>query len=179
MDPYSYRDRLTKPKLMLLSSNDRYWPLDALKLYWTDLPEPKHVLYVPNQGHGLRDVDRVIGALSALHRYAADGKSLPQLSWRFTPASHDLALRVQADRPGRVVAWRAYSATRDFRDARWSSDGCARSRDEFICRTPRAEHGYTAAFAEMSFRDPGEAQFSLSTTVCIAGPSTMDPPPEC
>jgi PhoPQ-activated pathogenicity-related protein len=179
VDPYSYRDRLTKPKLILLSSNDRYWPLDALKLYWTDLPEPKRVLYVPNQGHGLRDVDRVIGALSALHRYAADGKSLPQLSWRFEPASRDLALRVRADRPGRVKAWRAYSPTRDFREARWSSSGCTRSRDEFICRARRAEQGYTAAFAEMSFRDAGEVPFSLSTTVCIAGPPPMDSPPEC
>jgi PhoPQ-activated pathogenicity-related protein len=179
VDPYSYRDRLTKPKLILLSSNDRYWPLDALKLYWTDLPEPKRVLYVPNQGHGLRDVDRVIGALSALHRYAADGKSLPQLSWRFAPASHDLAVNVQADRSGRVRVWRAYSATLDFRDARWSSNGCTHSRDEYICRIPRAKQGYTAAFAEMSFKDAGEVPFSLSTTVCIAGPPTTEQSPEC
>ena len=179
VDPYSYRDRLTKPKLILLSSNDRYWPLDALKLYWADLPEPKNVLYVPNQGHGLRDVNRVIGALSALHRYAADGKSLPQLSWRFAPATHDLALKVRADRPGRVVAWRAYSETLDFRDAHWSSNRCARSHDEFICRTPRAKQGYTAAFAEMSFKDSGEVPFSLSTTVCIAGPSTAQSTPGC
>src|SRR5690606_39177829 len=77
VDPYSYREQLTKPKLILLSTNDRYWPLDALKLYWADLPSPKHVLYVPNQGHGLRDFDRVIGALSAVHRYAARGENLP------------------------------------------------------------------------------------------------------
>jgi PhoPQ-activated pathogenicity-related protein len=179
VDPYSYRDRLVKPKLILLSSNDRYWPLDALKLYWTDLPEPKHVLYVANQGHGLRDVGRVIGALSALHRYAAHGKSLPQLSWRFAPASRDIALKVRADRPGHVVAWRAYSETLDFRDARWSSNRCWRSRDEFVCRTPRAKRGYTAAFAEMSFKDSGEVPFSLTTTVCIAGPSTAQSTPGC
>ena len=78
VDPFSYRERLTQPKLILLSTNDRYWPLDALKLYWSELPDPKHVLYVPNQGHGLRDIERVIGSVSAVHRYAAAGKPMPR-----------------------------------------------------------------------------------------------------
>ncbi len=38
VDPYSYRANLGQPKLILLGTNDRYWPLDALKLYWNDLP---------------------------------------------------------------------------------------------------------------------------------------------
>ena len=52
VDPYLYREDLAQPKLILLGTNDRYWPLDALKLYWDELPEPKRVLYVPNQGTG-------------------------------------------------------------------------------------------------------------------------------
>src|SRR5690606_41540060 len=40
VDPFSYRAELTKPKLIMLSTNDRYWPLDALKLYWSELPDP-------------------------------------------------------------------------------------------------------------------------------------------
>jgi PhoPQ-activated pathogenicity-related protein len=180
VDPYSYRERLAKPKLILLSTNDRYWPLDALKLYWSGLPEPKRVLYVPNQGHGLRDIDRVIGALSALHRYAAGGKPLPQLSWKLASASHDLALEVKADHaPRRVVAWSAHSSSRDFREARWVSRRCTHSHDAYVCDAARATQGYTAAFAEVSFKDRGEAAFSLSTTVCIAGPPSAAPSPEC
>ena len=59
--------------------NDRYWPLDALKLYWNGLQEPKRVLYVPNQGHSLRDADRLIGSIGALHRYSARDQPLPQV----------------------------------------------------------------------------------------------------
>src|SRR5262249_41442051 len=33
-DPYSYRDRLTLPKLLILGTNDRYWSQDSLNLYW-------------------------------------------------------------------------------------------------------------------------------------------------
>ena len=29
VDPYSYRQTLTQPKLIILGTNDRYWPLDA------------------------------------------------------------------------------------------------------------------------------------------------------
>jgi len=180
VDPFSYRGRLAKPKLILLSTNDRYWPLDALKLYWPELPEPKQVLYIPNQGHSLRDIYRVIGALSALHRYAAGGRPLPRLSWKFVPASHDLALEVKVDRPTRsVVAWSSHSPSRDFRAARWVSHECARSRDEYVCHTARAQQGYTATFAELSFKDRREVEFSLSTTVCIAGPPSEGAPPDC
>jgi PhoPQ-activated pathogenicity-related protein len=178
VDPYSYRELLTKPKLILLSTNDRYWPLDALKLYWSGLPEPKHVLYVPNQGHGLRDIDRVIGALSAVHRHAAAGKSLPQASWTFAPSTHAVTITVETDRPTRrVLVWSARSPTRDFREARWTARECKRTDAGHACSAARGEQGYTAAFAEASFADEPAPSFSVSTTVCIvsAGPMTTSP----
>ena len=47
---------LKQPKLLLLGTNDRYWPLDALNVYWDGLPGDKYVTYVPNNGHGLKDL---------------------------------------------------------------------------------------------------------------------------
>jgi PhoPQ-activated pathogenicity-related protein len=169
VDPYSYRDRLTQPKFMLLSTNDRYWPLDALKLYWNDLSEPKQVLYVPNQGHGLRDIDRVVGALSAVHRYAARREPMPRMTSTFAPLNKKMLIQVKTDRrPRRVLVWSARSATRDFREARWSSQTCPRANDGFNCLAVRAAKGFTAAFAEASFKDNGQTPFSISTPVCIA-----------
>src|SRR5262249_24312971 len=130
VDPYSYRARLTQPKLILLATNDRYWPLDALSLYWSDLPEPKRVLYIPNQAPRMRAVRRLIGALSALHRSAGHGATLPTLSWSFQSTGGALELTLHSDvRPTRVVAWRASSATRDFRSASWSSHSCRSTRE--------------------------------------------------
>ena len=178
VDPYNYRARLTQPKLILLGTNDRYWPLDALKLYWNGLAEPKRVLYVPNQGHRLADLDRLIGSLSALHRYSARGEALPQLSWKFTPGPSSLELSVDADRvPRRVTAWTATSATRDFRDVRWKSRRCKRVRDtSYRCEGSVVPGQYTALYAEAGFRDRGEPAFSLSTAVCIAGPAVAGEP---
>ena len=169
VDPFSYRKQLTKPKLIMLSTNDRYWPLDALKIYWSELPDPKHVIYVPNQGHGLRDVDRVIGSLSALHRYAAAGKLLPRTTWSFATTQDTLKIKVQAARPAtRVRMWTAHSRTKDFREARWASRACGKNGDVYACSAERARTGYTAIFAETVFRDKGYPPFSTTSTVCIA-----------
>lgn len=171
VDPFSYRQRLTQPKLILLSTNDRYWPLDALNIYWQGLPDPKNVLYVPNQGHGLRDADRVINDLSALHRYAAAGKTLPRTTSSVRLKGRAINLSVESDRPARrVLLWSARSATLDFRDAHWSSHRCARSGKGHSCSERRPDRGYAAVFAETFFRDDDGPGFSTTTTVCLLGP---------
>jgi PhoPQ-activated pathogenicity-related protein len=169
VDPYSYRDRLTQPKLILLGTNDPYWPLDALNVYWSGLPEEKRVLYLPNQAHGLRDVDRLIGSLAALVRYSQHGKPLPAISEVFTQQNGRLELAVRADQvPKRVLAWSATSPSRDFRDAHWRSHGCRRSGRGYECEEHTVDDAYTALYAEAVFEDRGEQSFSLSTTVHIS-----------
>lgn len=77
IDPYTFRDRLTLPKLLINGANNSYWMTDALNLYWNDLPAPKHVLYVPNAGHFLNDLPRLYGAIVAFVRATAAGDALP------------------------------------------------------------------------------------------------------
>ena len=171
VDPFSYRQRLTRPKMILLSTNDRYWPLDALNLYWSELPAPKQVLYVPNQGHGLRDAERVIGSVSAVHRYAAAGKPMPETTWSFASSPEELKVQVKADREARkVLVWSAQSPTKDFREAHWTARQCTKAGDGYACSAARGAEGYTAVFAETSFQDEGKLPFSTTTTICIAAP---------
>lgn len=170
VDPYSYRDRLQLPKLILLGTNDPYWPLDALNAYWSGLSGEKRVLYLPNQTHDLRDVDRLIGCLAALNRYSAKGKALPEVSEAFAERDGRLTLTVHTDQtPARVLAWSAMSASRDFRQAHWSSRRCRRSGGAYECEVRTTEGPYTALYAEATFHDRGEHSFSLSTTVHISG----------
>lgn len=172
VDPYSYRSRLTQPKLIVLGTNDRYWPLNALNVYWHELPEPKHLLYIPNQGHGLTEVKKLMASLSALYRYTASAKPLPNLTWNFDSTERSVAVTVQADRkPSDVRIWHANSPTQDFREARWKSQRCRLESDQHRCEKSIAPSGYTAVFAEVAFRDPGDPQYSLSTTVCITSRS--------
>ncbi len=175
VDPFSYRERLTQPKLILLGTNDHYWPLDSLKHYWPELPNPKHVLYVPNQGHSLRDVERVIGSVSAVHRYAAAGKPLPQTAWSFSGRPDTLGIQVKADRPTNgTLIWSAYSPTLDFREARWTSSKCSQTKGEYACSVTRNKNGYLAVFGETWFKDEGALPFSTTTTMCIANPRVSE-----
>jgi PhoPQ-activated pathogenicity-related protein len=177
VDPYRYRADLNQPKLILLGTNDQYWPLDALKVYWDELSEPKRVLYVPNEGHGVRDFARLVGGLSALHRYSSHGEGLPVVSWTYAVGPDRLGVDVQSNRvPRKVDAWTARSPTRDFREARWTSHRCTRKGEKYACNVARPAEGYAAVYAELWFKDSGYPKFPLATVVCIAGPGNGKSP---
>ncbi|OJW26939.1 MAG: hypothetical protein BGO49_21980 [Planctomycetales bacterium 71-10] len=125
VDPYTYRDRLAdKPKFLLNGANDPYWTQNALDLYWDGLPGDKHVMFLPNAGHGL-DGDRswVINGLAAFFRGSVEGKPFPKLDWKLEPASKgQYMLKISADpAPKSARLWTATSETRDFRPSRWES----------------------------------------------------------
>jgi PhoPQ-activated pathogenicity-related protein len=169
VDPFSYRRQLAQPKLIILGTNDRYWPLDALSLYWDELEGEKYVLYVPNNHHGLTDLPRVFGTINALHQRSIGRLQLPKLSGDMTTKGGKLLLRVRSDvRPKAVLAWTAASASRDFRDAKWTSRSAERSGDEYVYDLALPEVGYAAVFGEASFDAAGEPYY-LSTQVKIAG----------
>ena len=177
VDPYLYREDLNQPKLILLGTNDRYWPLDALKVYWDELPEPKRVVYVPNQGHGVRDLDRLVGGLSALHRYSSHGERLPVVKWTYTVRPDRFVVGGESNRvPRQVMAWTASSPTRDFREARWTSHVCKHKDRTYTCSVGRPDEGYSAVYAELWFKDRGYPKFPLATVVCIAGPTDSETP---
>ncbi len=165
VDPYHYRSLLTQPKVILLGTNDRYWPLDALNLYWGDLLGQKHILYVPNNGHGLNDFVRIIGTVSALHRQAAGGKEMAKLSWDLKEDDKGLRLTVRTEeKPRKVSAWIATAATRDFRDSKWTSHETQLVDGAYQYDLPMPETGYAAMFGEAVFE--GEAApYYLSTNV--------------
>ncbi len=169
VDPYHYRKRLTQPKLIMLGTNDHYWPLDALNLYWDDLEGEKYILYFPNNRHGLNDYPRLVGSLCALHRRAMTGKPLPKLTWRLTGGNAVLALHVESDRkPKTVRAWVATSATRDFRQAVWRSFPTEPNGAGYDYNLPLPEKGFAAMFGEAVFEETGPP-FFLSTNVRIVG----------
>jgi len=80
VDPYSYRARLGLPKLVILATNDEYFPPDSANLYFDALREPKHLLYLPNEPHSVRDYEPVVRSLRALHEAARGGDPLPELT---------------------------------------------------------------------------------------------------
>ena len=99
VDPYTYRDRLTKPKLLINGTNDRYWTLDALDFYWGGLKGPKYLVELPNAGHGLdQNRDWAINGLGAFFRHVVTGRPLPRLDWIFdADKDGEAALTIHAE----------------------------------------------------------------------------------
>jgi PhoPQ-activated pathogenicity-related protein len=119
VDPFTYRDRLTAPKLISLGTNDPYWPLESLDLYRGDLPGPCWVSYCPNAGHGI-PMQRWGGLVVAMGKHVSGDEPLPELRWRFERAGDGVACVMHAAaQPERAVLWQTESATRDFRQAKW------------------------------------------------------------
>jgi PhoPQ-activated pathogenicity-related protein len=171
IDPYHYRHEIQQPKLIILGTNDRYWPLEALNLYWNDLPGKKYVLYTPNQGHGIKDITRVVGSLSAFHRAALGEMTLPVMDWQFTTADGATSVVLTSDvKPQSVAVWTTESKTRDFRDSLWKSESVAEQGGKHTYTQVPAAGVYRAMFLEGVF-DGGGTPYYLSTNVRVVSPA--------
>jgi PhoPQ-activated pathogenicity-related protein len=173
VDPFSYRERLVLPKLIMLGTNDAYWTLDALNNYWSELQGPKYILYVPNNGHGLKDLGRVTGSLIALHDHVTKGTPLPELRWDFSKQSDTKRMRltIHSDMaPKTVQAWIASSATKDFRQSEWTSVTCEESDGDFRHDLEIPARGYVAMFGEAVYNGR-DVPYYLSTNVRILSAS--------
>jgi PhoPQ-activated pathogenicity-related protein len=173
VDPWEYRSRLTQPKLVILGTNDRYWPLDACNLYWNDLEGEKYLIYVPNNGHGLPDRSRIVAGLSALNRRIITGQPLPKLAWDFKEGRAGLQLQIASDADfSRVRLWSASSPKRDFREAKWTSSDAGSTKKQIELPLPRPDEGLAAYFGELVFHEGQDDEFSLSTNIRIVPAKT-------
>ncbi len=131
VDPYVYREKLTLPKMIINGTNDPYWPQDALNTYWDELKGEKHVLYVPNAGHGLRErtngkeqlfPERAVTTLAAFCRSQITDKKLPMFEGRNVTTKDGQEYALRFDTPTKNLRlWVADSTTRDFRQATWTA----------------------------------------------------------
>jgi PhoPQ-activated pathogenicity-related protein len=173
VDPWSYRDRLTMPKLIINGTNDFYWATDALNLYWNGIPADKWVLYVPNAGHNLRRQDRpqpdqlndLINGLAAFSRHQIRGTPMPNLSWKHEKVNGKLRLSIAATpAPMGARLWIAQSPTTDFRTAKWSEQQVDLSNGKVVGEVTPPDKGHVAFFGELDYEIDG-LRYRLSTQV--------------
>jgi len=166
MDPYTYRQQLALPKLLVNGTNDRYWVVDAMSLYWNDLVGPKSILQVPNAGHGLGDGKiSALMTISAFFRKTAAGESMPTLTWNFSEGPDGLGFNVtSSSKPTAARLWVAHSDTTDFREAKWSSQPLTADGDGFVATVEQPKEGHVARYGELQFEVDG-ITYSLCTLV--------------
>jgi PhoPQ-activated pathogenicity-related protein len=174
VDPYTYRDRLTMPKLIVLGTNDPYWPIDAIKLYFNDLKGEKYIHYVPNAGHGLGP--GALEATSAFYNTIVAGEARPRFTWKMQDEGTEAVLTIQAeDAPEGVELWSASAKDRDFRKSRWTSvpvQGGGKD-GRWTVRVPLPEAGYVAFYAALTYGSSLGHDYKLCTNVEIVSGRTL------
>ena len=171
VDPFSYRDRIVQPKIVALGTNDPYWPLESCGLYYDQLAGPRWVSYAPNAGHGLPG-NRLAGLIVALGRHVAGVEPLPEFDWSFEPHGQGVVgvVASPSEPAADAVAWRADSASRDFRTARWTAAPAERDGTGWRLPLPEPTAGFTAGLIELRFaRDPEPLVLTTGVTVVGAG----------
>ncbi|MBC7220922.1 hypothetical protein H5T55_05575 [Candidatus Bipolaricaulota bacterium] len=170
VDPYSYRYAYTMPKLAVVGSNDPYWTVGATSLYWSGLPDPKLLLVVPNAGHGVLDLGRVLGSLALFARWVARGEAVPRVETAVHLTADGATLSVRADRPlAEARLWVAESPTPDFRQARWVERDLPAAGEGWGAEVVAAGASYTAFFAELVFETDG-LKLHVSSPTRVLGP---------
>jgi PhoPQ-activated pathogenicity-related protein len=164
VDPYSYRNRYTLPKLLLLGTNDPYWTVDSLHHYWNDLPEPKLVFQTPNAGHDLGDRKDAIQTLAAFFQMIADRQTLPKMNWRLDNGS-DTSLLVTVEPPAKTFRlFTSDSPDRDFRNDKWTSTPLpGNSGNQAEAHIDKPASGYRAFLVEAALTSPTGETYKLST----------------
>lgn len=125
-DPYFYFDRLTMPKLVVNAVGDEFQQPDDTHYWWSDLPEPKHFLMVPNAEHSLATgILEVVPAVGRWILALLRNEKIPQMSWKLNnnvDGNNDGSIELTLDgsvEPKHVRKYYGYTCTsiprRDFR----------------------------------------------------------------
>jgi PhoPQ-activated pathogenicity-related protein len=176
-DPYSYRDRLTMPKYLVNAAGDQFFCPDSSQFYFDDLVGEKHLRYVPNTDHSLKDSDAV-ATIIAFYQMVLSGKPRPEYSWSFEA---DGSIRVAAKTPPKkVLLWHATNpAARDFRLEKigkaYTSEpltetqaaGAADGQCVYVGRVAPPEKGWTAFFVELTFDSGTPLPLKVTTAVRV------------
>ncbi|MBI4603803.1 MAG: PhoPQ-activated pathogenicity-related family protein [Planctomycetes bacterium] len=174
-DPYSYRDRLTMPKLVLNASGDEFFCPDSSQFYWDGLKGEKLLRYVQNSGHSLKGSDAA-DTIIAFYDTVLRGAARPRYSWTF-PAEGSIRVKAE-DVPREVQLWQATNPeARDFRflavGKLYSQKPLTASSDGvYVAKVDRPAKGWTAFFVELTFDVGGKTPLKLSTPVRVV-PETL------
>src|ERR1017187_3477561 len=158
------------PKYIIHASGDQFFLPDGSHFYYKDLPEEKHIRYVPNAKHNLAGSDAVESEL-AFYQAIVTGTPRPKFTWK-KQADGSIVVNV-VDKPAEVRAWQATNPNaRDFRvdtiGNAYTSTTLAPEKDgTYIGRVPKPEKGFTAFFVELTYPGPGKYPFKFTTEVSV------------
>lgn len=170
IDPYSYSNKLTVPKMIFIGTNDEYWTVDAIKHYYDQIPGKNLIHYVPNVGHNLGGGRQALEALSAFFGTTIQNKEYPLAIWSVNAAKEGVELSVNAPTTDLVetTLWYTTSADRDFRNNLWLSRNIKLNTLPTVkAALPYPKKGFQAFYLDLKYKAPNGGTYTTSTRVYV------------
>ena len=174
IDPYSYRDRLTVPALILVGTGDNYSCSDGANLYLKDMPGDIRISYMPNYGHDIREIPEVQNSITAFYRSLIKNQPMPDFTWEGLTDGVFKVIPVKQE-PVEVKLWTATNQSgRDFREITgilWTSSVLEANADGSYAGTvTRPEQGSIAFYIGLTYRESeDDPLFTLATPITVLG----------
>lgn len=168
IDPYSYRKKLTMPKMIIMGTNDEYWPIDNIKNYYDSIPGQNLIHYIPNVGHSMGDKKEAMSSLSAFFGLTLTGKVYPVCSWKTTVSSKGVkvSIKATANKLMDVSIWWADSNDLDFRNDKWESKSLGiRNTSTVEALEAFPATGYRSFYLNLLYKDANGGEYTESTRV--------------
>ena len=176
VDPYSYRSLFTMPKMLLMGTNDEYWPVDAVKNYIDSIPGENYICYTPNAGHNLADKKTALGTLSAFFGTTITGGTYPKLDYSVTEENEKIKVNISADETRLIdaIVWNATSHDREFRDKTWSNISLGKTAlSNFTYEVALPASGFQAFYIDLKYMAPFGGDFTQSTRMFLISSSGL------
>lgn len=171
VDPYSYRNQLTMPKMIFMGTNDEYWVVDAIKNYYDSIPGQNMIMYTPNVGHDLGGGKEAFNSLSAFFGLTLAHKEYPACTWEVKTKKGEVTITVSTT-PAileNAVVWSAKSKSMVFTKSLWTSRKLAGSagkgKVEFTEKMPSS--GFRAFYLDCQYKDGKGGLFTESTRMFV------------
>ena len=158
--------------MLINASGDQFFQPDSWKFYWDDLIGEKHIRYVPNTGHSLKDSD-AIQTLISFYQYVLSENERPRFNWKVDPS----AIRITTDPdlpPAEIKLWQARSneTPRDFRidviGKAWTDSTLTiRSDGIYDIDLAAPDEGWNAYFVELTYHQEGKLPLKLTSGITI------------
>ena len=170
IDPYSYRAKLTMPKMIFMGTNDEYWVVDNIKNYLKDIPGDNSLHYVPNAGHDLGGGKQAMEALSAFYGSTLNKAPYTVCDWKQSATKKEVKLDITAtsDALVDVILWSADSKDQDLRDDKWTSKSLGISKkSKFKVTETFPETGFRAFYVDLKYKNAQGETYTESTRVFL------------
>lgn len=172
VDPYSYRKKLTMPKMLFMGTNDEYWTVDAIKHYIDSIPGQNFVHYVPNVGHDLGDKKQAITALSAFFGETLAKTPYPLCTPEIIYSKKGITLKVKTTPELLVdaILWTTNSTDTDFRNDKWEGKSLGLTKKSPVVTSTQSfpSTGYRAFYLDLKYKDPNGGEYTESTRMYVA-----------